>query len=766
MVSPPHRTNFQRTEFNEMRNRATSKFQRGEYKDAREWFRGCEKFLKPASDDELQEADVKLASIQIRISIAAIDMYLPEDQASQIDWASIRDELKEVSVEEESAKSRVVIDLERWYALSLVFGGYYTRATKQLEGLLRETELFETLESMNADVSKLQVLRDLALANALSGKFNDAWKKIEEATQLAEESMARYNIPISAPETGPQNEREPISSAASNGSSYTPLQVKRLLAKRNSVLYTAGMIDFLWGADYEHALKKVETAYERFTRSLGPRHLHTLKSASLRIILLAYNSRYQESLVAFNKTSELMKSELGESHPKTLETGSFIVEILNSQSRFIESVATAKSLHKTARISLRDYHPLRVRSDSQLALSHLGAGNYQQAVLQLEGVVEDSKKCYEEYELNPNTLYYQSELARVYCKLGRVREAKKLALDVLKMQTHFYHDSLTTSKCGREKSEEILNNILEVGNSVLTRIHPRILFTMEVIASTELQSRPFDYNITRKILWIVFIQRLHSLGHQQASTLTSAYNLAVVYAVGAVNLTSDNLEDLRISKFFLAYVYCQRVALFGTNHPETEFARRELLSIKCAQGKWQDSDDAFVKRGLQSYKKVFSSNKSRMFEEADITTGLDLFEGEMSISGKETNVEHMSRDILRWHELHLGKYHPETMRSLLWLFTVHLGFDTPVLEDVSDQLLKRLEHKSLKTERLVETLEMKEGIALMYREKGFKEKANEVLHGLEKDSEEQPSHGELHEELRDSLKQFHDAVLKMLAEQD
>ncbi|KAI1504746.1 hypothetical protein F5X99DRAFT_432516 [Biscogniauxia marginata] len=469
------------------------------------------------------------------------------------------------------------------------------------------------------------------------------------------------------------------------------------------------------------------------------------------------------TMVACTESLGLLSLEFGKSHPRILETTGHMVEIFNLQCQFTKGLTTAKSLYTSAETSLAEPHPLRVQLEFRLAISHLLEGDYRLAGKYLEHVVDAWKDRYHGY--HPDTLYYQSELARAYHKLGRIADARTLAFNVLSRQAMIYSIPSFPPLEGKECGEDTLEIILRVADEYVeknpdkTRIHPRILFTMEVIAWVELQNSQSDEGLVHRILWVVLSQKLRTLGHQHMSTLSSAYDFAELYAA------SDKKDSIYSAKFWFTYVYCQRATILGFGHPETISARRELTSMNCVLNIWQNlDDDSFVSKALSTIKKSLSIIIARPMSMNDLQNikiaETISMEGD-DLGARWSDVEYASRKILNLHEIHLGQYHPETLKTLFWLFTIHLNLDLkPQSEAILELIFNRLQYSPLRTQRLVEALDMEEKIAMLYREKNCMEEALGVL----RDVQEEVSRISCDDELREVLQETNVAVSKTLAE--
>ncbi|KAK8098882.1 uncharacterized protein PG998_012123 [Apiospora kogelbergensis] len=183
----------------------------------------------------------------------------------------------------------------------------------------------------------------------------------------------------------------------------------------------------------------------------------------------------------------------------------------------------------------------------------------------------------------------------------------------------------------------------------------------------------------------------------------------------------------------LAMEVLQKVELYTYNTKVNPISRRdffsprELIASQCALAEWENPElhpGHILGRGYKSW-----SERNRV----DLLKGLSLRERSQIV------VQELSQEILTTHEHQLGRCHPETVKSLIWLFTLKscLGVDETVLISLLDDGLKRLRQVSARNERLAESLQLEHKFVIVIIHlrlaatmPNFARKALEILRGI------------------------------------
>ncbi|KAI1751926.1 hypothetical protein F4782DRAFT_502621 [Xylaria castorea] len=473
----------------------------------------------------------------------------------------------------------------------------------------------------------------------------------------------------------------------------------------------------MWG-DFQTALKMAERALRGMEKRWGATHLKTLECASQHSILLAFNSRISEAEAKCNMTLLATRGELGPQHPQTLQTMGYLVSIFHFQARLVEAGDTAKSLAKTTESSLTANHPQTHHSRYLVAETLLATGDYASAEVELERVIENARAVYR--ESHPDTLRYQSRLALAKYHQGKLQEAEKLAIYVLREQwkiytiSNFKRESPEKSSYGLSSRQSIKPlseyqetlkdtlDIIQKGAGYLS-IHQFLFQTLRTIALIAQQNEDLG-SLGFEVFWAIWRRNRSGLAEPSIFTLDSEYDLALAYREEAEG--PDNENALKEAARHLKIVYQRRLSVLGPKHVGTISARRELITTNCTLGRWEPSLDLGEAEDIDHITKELAGYDKGGCPLDNTKWGL---------------VEAESHDIVYQHEGLIGKNHPETLKSLLWLFTVQILLRN---EKGADQTLhkglQRLRHKSMRYERFIESLNLEHKFALALSDLGGK----------------------------------------------
>lgn len=673
--------------------------------------------------------DKKLTRLghEIRLRRALIQMYLGEYGPAIDEFSSMMTRYPDLQK-----------DAKRFLGMSYVLRGDYNDAVKVLTGLLGPGEHSSDHEVLRY-TSTIQ--RDLATAHAYLGQLKDSREYLDDARRALKRRVSS------------ENQYRDVKAESSVALNDTAENVW------DSMNFTEATIDLIQG-NYHDALETVNYAYDGMDQHLGKKHFRTLESAKLQAFLLALNSKSLEAEIVCRDAIEAMRTELGDLHPFTLETQFVLVYIFRTQSRFREAMRIGTSvLSSMLEIDQDGYHLRTLDARAELAMNHRLVGDYRKALAELEIVIRQSKL---RYGLNhQSTLRYLSELAHVHLCCGYFEYAKNIAIEVLRYQRDLYslsveetqkqssekrllqalHRSATATpetmlvrlspdKSGRQVSyksivESTLEDIvaeLELGNWIKQlekrgyedqvidgpvpaahsssalrhrqsrlHVHPFLLHTLEVISSLIFETDPSSAQLAKRILEVVLLWKKKSLGERNASTLNSMYDLAKAKR-------DLNTNDLSLALRDFQEVYEKRCQLLGGRNPDSLAAKRELLVTICAsETPWEDH--------------VITA-------ELDIIS-LDEMKsqrGLVSTSMAWNDVESCSQEILLLQEESLGKDHPQTLNTLLWVLVVQLdaGGQQTRVDKTADEALARLRSSDVRDQRLREALSMEERIACFY----------------------------------------------------
>ncbi|TPX16144.1 uncharacterized protein E0L32_004139 [Thyridium curvatum] len=631
----------------------------------------------------------------VKTHMAVILLYQGEYQRARKSLEDLRDE----SVQKPH-EAKVVHELQRWVAIAMIYAGDYRTAASELEKLAKE--------NLDQDILKIQILRDLALANGLKGDHRAANSYLLQAGSWLRHAQKLQNI-------GEETER-------------------KLQKKQWGLLYTQAHLYTLRG-EYRSGLVRLQSALKQFQGRFGNAHVETLKAANLRIQLLAYTGDYEEAELQCRKMVQTMDKELGRMHPLRLETIGVLVYILHCQSRFTEALVLAKSLCEMTASVVSDSHPQTLRARSQLARAHLALGNYHTAEAEIRKTTSDAVK-----RLgidNPETLRYRSEHAQALRHYGNLEDALKIALHTLFRQRVVYanlplraemqnnRDSQAHTAALAEMIEEIH---VHQGSPVSFEIHPDLLFTMQVVASIVANNPQPQLKDPERIFEAVVACRRSKLGSSHTLTLFAEQELG-----SFIRENDDEGHRLPYVNNILYHVWSERYHTFGPSHPETLSAEREVVITDCIRGAWEEggpakrSSLASSKYETGVLKRAPDNSFDKSLEQKDQHGG-NIF---VNLSASTwMDIENVSRCIVELQEPQLGPNHPEVLKSLLWLFCVQLFMQKPSETDANaawSRLKSRLKDPSIYRERLIDVLRLEERVAGIFQYHQYYDQSREIL---------------------------------------
>ena len=574
-------------------------------------------------------------------------------------------------------------EAKRWLGFSFILLGDYQRAADELKLLLPRH-----IAPASHVRDSLITSRDLALAYAHLGMMAECRKSIENAHRYHKDMIETFR---KGHDDLPRK---------SNHDSDLPADIK---STGDSLFQIEAIIDIVRG-NYKSGLRNADKALNDMNRHLGSRHIKTLESAKLKAYLEAMNSKALDAEATCRTTLKLMRSELGDEHPQTLETLHVLVFVFRIQARLVESVSVGKEVCSAMQRALTEDHPQWLDARAELAANYRAVGDYALAARELTDVIRRSMKRYG--PLNHRTLRYLSELAHVWLCGGYFTAAEKLALSVLRMQHYIYSVSNTTLQ-GEKKVvplkppslsntdtlqssspwvEPILSDIrdeyrilkakddshddtqlsedtpletLRYDEPKLLRVHPFLLHTLHIVARVVLQKPDPEVQLSEDILSIVLDWQNIALGPSHSYTLMVEFDLAVA--------KRDN-EKLPAARKLFWHVYSERFGRLGKSHPDTLSAAREWMITNCA---------AIPQVPFENFSNLPSADVEPVREEKVIEAD-QMSETDLQNSRA---IEDCSIEILVFQEARLGKRHPETLKTLLWIFIVQLDFqDKPPAE--------------------------------------------------------------------------------------
>lgn len=183
-----------------------------------------------------------------------------------------------------------------------------------------------------------------------------------------------------------------------------------------------------------------------------------------------------------------------------------------------------------------------------------------------------------------------------------------------------------------------------------------------------------------------------------------------------------------IAADYLKLVYEGRFSILGPKHPSTISARRALIITNARIWRWEPSLDFHETEGTDdTTKEVIDHGKDSGVQD-DNTTWRRLV------------VESLS--LVYLHETSLGKYHPETLKSLHWWFVLQVLFKKDRgVDEMLCKALQCLRHPAVRFERFFESLNQERDFALALTESNdqrYNKKGDQLLLEISRTAEQLP----------------------------
>ncbi|KAK8877589.1 hypothetical protein PGQ11_002535 [Apiospora arundinis] len=441
---------------------------------------------------------------------------------------------------------------------------------------------------------------------------------------------------------------------------------------------TSARIEFQWGKR-EEALTHGKRAHEVSQWRWGSRHPLTLKCASFHALLLAFNSRSNEGLdlgILTWKTME-QERELGRHHPDTIEALGHLTQIYSKA----------------------------LKARCLLAEIYLTLGKYASAEREVRKALESSQKLYR--KTDPERFRYKSILALAMYHSGKLDRAYRTTCSILASDwdiglacgtkaIHHIEWYLFSSPESDGETDNIdqprLDAAIEIIGNELERelIHPSLYMALLVIALVGKQRA--DTNGAVNARRIIHMRR--------PRIMIGSPLLALSYEVSLLRVSKpddDGDYDMGLVHT-LKQIQYELWDTWSNANSITASARRELIIAQFHLGEWTDPE---LHPGS-----VSGTDPHDFWNEILPDLPENLEKKSMSI------IQMVSEEILMIHEARLGYCHPETMESLIWLFTLRALLLLPEsLPELLNTGLERLHDEDARKERLAQSLRFEHRLA-------------------------------------------------------
>ncbi|KAM7219244.1 hypothetical protein V8F06_005413, partial [Rhypophila decipiens] len=438
-------------------------------------------------------------------------------------------------------------------------------------------------------------------------------------------------------------------------------------------------------------------AWQGFSNHLGAKDVKTLESQVLRADLLALNSVTPEAETSCYQAWQSLSAKQGPLHPRTLEALRTLVFIFRMQYRLVEAEDTARSLCRLTEEATSITHPHALSARAEFARSLLLRGHFKASESEYCKIIDISRRLYSFHSKHPDTLLYQSELARVYMHLGLLDKAESLAMAVLNSQHHAYQYEWSKAKEGQvdvtletppldaasfESHDIPLRTVMD---DLMLRVHPYLLQTIHILVEILIQKGASKYadTLARDLAELVLKWRTRTLGEVHDSTLSAKYTLAL--AVG-------KLGDVDKARELLVQLYHHHDLYFERNHPETLQVKRELIITSVAANRWQDPDTitSTSNEDDDDFDELVNDQtnpNSRSPPPPTLSSGGNTVAARPMSQNDWGAVERHSVFTALAQEGRMGLYHPETLQTYFWILALQLMVGKIIEASATSRLL-------------------------------------------------------------------------------
>ncbi|KAM0806907.1 hypothetical protein AB5N19_07246 [Seiridium cardinale] len=593
-------------------------------------------------------------------------------------------DIQNESDEDRMRKAEIQEDCRKWRARCMLRAGKWNDSEKLMSNLIDA--------GLGASDEKLH--RDLALAYANMGNYTLA----KDCIKAAETRLFPDSLEDNSEGSSNTYERNRV------GNEERPeekLATARSTELKHIQIRLADATISMFAGEYVPALKISSETVTALKEAIGAIHFRTLAASNLQARCKAYMGEYKEAATLASNTYETVANTLGRRHPLALESMDCLAHVYRAQHRFAEAIATAKSLAENSKKTLGSTHPQTIRADYQVAVSQLAIGDYFTAEKGLRKVVISAGDHMGEN--HPEKLKYTSKFAHALLEMGKVDKACEVAMNVAKRQAiHYWKPQ------GWGKRKGFLSHW---STYVVTCVVPRTTkirryFTLSsLLPSNCWQSRKqenlISYFATRHL------DGSNELKPSQLS-ITTDFELAMVlkrlhFRIKEPREALDSIENIAV---LLKGVVVNRREVLGPDNLETLWAYRELINV----------------RTMRNMLRVRQGTIKR-------------------IDWKK--LEKRSQQIYLSFDSRLGSYHPRTLTCRLWWFAFAVLNEpkgSKQIEEKSKEILQILSTPGVTNERLVESMQMRNSLADLLVQAGYKTFASELLkpvkHRMKPDAEE------------------------------
>ncbi|KAI2463917.1 hypothetical protein F4781DRAFT_436928 [Annulohypoxylon bovei var. microspora] len=466
-------------------------------------------------------------------------------------------------------------------------------------------------------------------------------------------------------------------------------------------------MDMIYG-NYQKALEELDRAERGYRKLYTQEHITRLEISSFRALLLALNSKPSEAEGLCRRTIKMLSEEKGYEHPLTLVTTSIMVIILLNLWHFVSAMNMATSLIRRTKGALGDNNGLTLHCKVQLAGVKYYSGDYSGAEADLEPIMPALENSLTSD--HPDLFQYQCFLAKIYIKRGRIEAAERRLVPALEMKLQEYYrhwmlrgtrQSIEGTGIPQYKLVDFLNTFVRDPKAAFLgqKPHPQFLDVLTAQADIVFRRSAKDFAIS--ILRAIWVQEKAQLGNTHLVTAATLGRLAIV--------TSETQKDYGVcigAREQLEEAAKVVKEILGKTHVSTLCVRREELRLG------------------YKIKSLVNPGPWGENEEKD----------PIYFKGRDVYAE--SQYIYDSHKSHLGRYHIETIQSLLWLFKIRLSKSLDEqTKAIANELLICLRSPWERGNRSIQSLSQEGFVAFTFYQFGHyptaEEVSTQILHAID-----------------------------------
>jgi len=687
-----------------------------------------------------------------------------EEQRGSDDWEHVKREMR------------------RWLGVSLVCQGKYADGVAQLEGLVGKDPATPA-----TDASTFKAKRELAIAYGLQGtitKARDTIQSLQGPLTLGGRKNSTISIVTNYPGFDSKNENLAIAAAfievlwgnfdeaLKHVTGAFAVFEQHLGLRHIKTFQAASLRAYLMAlmGQTQQAEKECKRLLQILPRELGSKHPVTLKVTGTLVYVYRTQRRLIEATRLAKTACEDARTVLPAGNPLTLRLKAELACCHRAEGKYSTSkrlLEDVLSSLETPGEGMTGMHTLEgLRFEAELAHVECRSGNLEDAERRAIGALKKQRQLFdtrrklaevvntpsqssqeppstveadntfverlleevrEELELRDQA-FFRHPQQPLQLSQGPYSEFEKLPIKI--QHSDEGHEQVRQEAVGADswvsKPDE------PVSRPSVLQVHPLLLYTLRVLALVRSQLNSSDEKQACRMLELVLEcqSRPGSRGPIHPVSLMTEYDFAVVLRGSG---------DHENAKARFEHVFSVRARVLGPSHPDTVAAKRELVITMCLVNSWRHPDRAFWSARRESGTATSMDTTSRI-EISTERPANDTEDASTAMDGDDWDqVEECSQAIWAQHQNLLGKRHPETLKSLIWIFTLQLLLAKIESADLTcDSLLDTLRSSAVVGERLLDAVQMEGRLAQLYMERSHEKRAERILEHIDSLSDQLP----------------------------